>query len=323
MRTRRSDPAKPGFSRRRQGKGFRYIDAAGEPLPPDEVARIKNLVIPPAWTDVWICPDPLGHIQAVGTDAAGRRQYRYHDAWRENRDRQKFDHVLRVAGRLPRIRRSVRDDLGGRGLSRRRVLATVAGMLDLGRLRVGGDQYAEGDDATFGVATLQAGRFTVVRGRIDVCFPAMGGIQRELSVEDPDLTAVVKALLRIRAEDERLFAWRSAGPRNGNGLRDVHASDVNEYLREIAGLDVTAKDFRTWHATVSAAVLLAKQEKRTKRAGAGVMKEVAEELGNTPAVARASYVDPRVVERFNHGETTPRPVSSRSAVERQVRELLT
>jgi len=276
----------------------------GHPLTvADELDRIKGLVIPPAWQDVWICPDPRGHIQATGVDAAGRKQYLYHPVWRQKRDADKFDHVLEVARRLPRLRKRVRADLAGRGLRRERVLATAARLLDCGLFRVGGDQYAAGDEGTYGLATLQPSHVSVGRGEVVFTYPAKGGAERVYAVTDDDARAVIRDLVRTRADAERLFAYR-----NGRSWREVRSDDINAYLREASGCDVTAKDFRTWHGTVLAAVMLAVEgpggsATRRKRVIAAVMREVAEELGNTPAVARSSYVDPRVLDCF-HGGTT-------------------
>lgn len=261
-------------------------------------------MIPPAWRDVWICPDPAGHLQATGIDAAGRRQYLYHPQWRANRERRKFAHVLVIAPQLPRLRRRVGTDLGGSALSRDRVLALAVRLIDLGLFRVGGDQYATDDDPTFGVATLQADHVAAGAGTVRFCYRAKGGIERELSIRDPRVVATVRLLKRFRRGSERLLAYQDTE----KGWREVHASDVNAYLRLAAGADMTAKDLRTWHATVAAAVALARAEPpgsvtAARRCVAKVMRQVADDLGNTPAVARASYVDPRVVDLFLRGRT--------------------
>jgi DNA topoisomerase IB len=279
------------------------------------------LAIPPAWTDVWICPDPSGHIQAVGTDAAGRRQYRYHDAWRANRDKRKFDHVLTVAERLPRLRRRVDTHLREPGLSRERVLAAAVAVLDEGRLRVGGDEYAIGDEATYGVASLLARHVRVGRREAVFRFPAKGGIEHELRITGRAVVDALRELRRWRRGDRRLLAWR-----NGRQVREAHSTDINAYLREQTGCDVTAKDFRTWHATVAAAIALAgappaRSATARRRVVAATMREVAEELGNTPAVVRNSYVDPRVVDLYHAGVTVT-PGRTAQATERAVRRLL-
>jgi DNA topoisomerase I len=311
VRLRRSDPGRPGYGRRRRGRGFSYLDATGAPLTdPAQLDRIQALVIPPAWRDVWICPDPRGHIQAVGTDAAGRRQYRYHDVWRAQRDAAKFDHVLEVGRTLPTVRDAVAGHLHSRGMTRERVLGTAVRLLDVGCFRIGGEEYASGDEATFGLATLRREHVTLQRGAVRFCYPAKGGVQRTLDVRDDDVRTVVRALLRRGAEHPELLAYRA-----GDGWCDVRSADINAYLREVSGIDISAKDFRTWNGTVLAAVVLGVEEVEAaarhrprsatarKRAVTRTMREVADYLGNTPAVAKASYVDPRVVDLFHDGTT--------------------
>jgi DNA topoisomerase IB len=316
VRLRRSSPNRPGYTRRRRGKGFTYHDQTGAVITDRaELDRIRALVIPPAWRDVWICPDPRGHIQAVGTDAAGRRQYRYHDVWRAQRDAAKFDHVLSVGAHLPKVRHVVAEHLGERGLTANRVMATAVRLLDVGCFRIGGEEYASGDEATFGLATLRREHVALVRGAVRFCYPAKGGVQRTLDVRDDDVRAVVRALLKRESEHPELLAYR-----NGAGWCDIRSADINTYLREVSGIDISAKDFRTWNGTVLAAVVLAVDEleaaaKPARRAVKGrsatarrravsrAMREVAEYLGNTPAVAKASYVDPRVVDLFCDGTT--------------------
>jgi DNA topoisomerase IB len=290
---------------------------------PDELARLRGLVIPPAWRDVWISPHPNGHIQATGIDAAGRKQYLYHPQWRRKRDEAKFDHVLKVAHRLPVLRERVDRDLAGRGLSRDRVLATVARLLDMGMFRVGSDQYAVGEEATFGVATLRPEHARSRGGCVVFEFPAKGGIEQVRRIEDPELCGVLTNLRRRRRRADRLFGYW-----DGRQWRDVHSDEVNEYLREASGGEMTAKDFRTWHATVLAATELAtrgpaRSATARKKAVAGVMREVAELLGNTPTVARASYVDPRVVDLYHDGVVAPVDADTpRREAERRVLELL-
>ncbi|WP_229398271.1 DNA topoisomerase IB [Micromonospora okii] len=324
MRLRRSDPGRPGYTRRRRGRGWLFLDPAGEPVrDPAELARLRDLVIPPAWRDVWISPHPNGHIQATGIDAAGRKQYLYHPQWRRKRDEAKFDHVLKVAHRLPTLRERVDRDLAGRGLGRERVLATVAGLLDMGMFRVGSDQYAVGDDATFGVATLRPEHARTRGGCVVFEFPAKGGIEQVRRIDDPELCGVLTNLRRRRRRAERLFGYW-----DGRQWRDVHSDEINEYLREASGGEMTAKDFRTWHATVLAATELAargpaRSATARKRAVAGVMREVAELLGNTPTVARNSYVDPRVVDLYHDGVVAPVDGDTpRREAERRVLELL-
>ena len=248
----RSDPGGPGISRQRCGRGFRYFSAASEPITdPATRARIKALVIPPAWQEVWICPDPGGHMQAIGTDAAGRRQYLYHERWREEQDRAKFDRMVEFGRALPRLRRTVLDRLEGRGLHRDRVLAAAVRLMDLGFFRAGGEEYAA-DHGTFGLATIRREHVTCGRRELTFEYPAKCGIQREQAVADEQLRAVVRSLKRRSWGGRELLAWRT-----GTGGHDVTAADINDYLREISGADFTAKDFRTWNATVLAAVGLA------------------------------------------------------------------
>jgi DNA topoisomerase IB len=301
---RRSDPGGAGIRRRRCGRGFSYLGPdAAVITDPRTLTRIKALVIPPAWEDVWICGDPQGHIQAIGTDSAGRRQYRYHDLWREQRDQDKHDRVLEFGAALPRIRRVVCGHLAGQGLTRDRVLAAAIRLIDLGFFRPGGEEYAA-ENGTVGLATIRKEHVTLSQGQLVFEYSAKGAKQREQAVAEDHVCAVVRSLRRRRSGGDQLLAYRS-GPR----WHDVTASDINEYLREISGGEFTAKDFRTWHATVLAAVGLAVSESAAgrdaarKRAIARVVTEVAGYLGNTPAVARASYIDPRVIERYEQGRT--------------------
>jgi DNA topoisomerase IB len=300
----RSDPAAEGIRRRRCGRGFSYLGADAAVIKDARtLTRIRSLVIPPAWEDVWICVDPLGHIQAVGTDAAGRRQYRYHDLWREQRDQAKHDRVRDFGAALPRIREVVCRHLEGRGLTRDRVLAAAIRLIDLGFFRPGGEEYAE-ENGTFGLATIRKEHVTLSQGQLVFEYPAKGAKQREQAVAEDQVCAAVRSLRRRRDGGDQLLVYRS-----GRRWHDVTAADINDYLREVSGGDYTAKDFRTWHATVLAAVGLAvsvsaaAREASRKRAIARVVREVADYLGNTPAVARASYIDPRVIERYEEGRT--------------------
>jgi DNA topoisomerase IB len=301
----RSDLSESGIRRRRRGRGFQYIGPGGKLVTdPQTLARIKALVLPPAWDDVWICPDADGHIQAVGTDAAGRRQYRYHDEWREQQDQEKHDRMLQFGAALPRIRRGARRHLEGRGLSRERVLAAAICLIDLGFFRSGAEEYTA-HNGSFGLATIRREHVTCHQDQIVFEYAAKGAKQREQAVADDQVCAVVRALKRRRGGGDDLLAFRS-----GRGWHDVTASDLNDYLREMSGGgDFTVKDFRTWHATVLAAVGLAVSksaaatEAAHKRAVARVVQEVAGYLGNTPAVARASYIDPRIIDRYENGVT--------------------
>ncbi|WP_433221801.1 DNA topoisomerase IB [Dactylosporangium sp. CS-047395] len=301
MRLRRSHPDKPGLRRVRAGRGFSYRDASGtRHTDTATLDRIKALVIPPAWQDVWISPDDRGHIQAVGVDAAGRKQYLYHPQWREQRDRAKFAHTLDVAAGLPAMRDRIRHDLThGRGLSRDRVLAAIAGLLDLGMFRVGGAASADrDDDPSYGLSTLRPDHLRCTGGCVLLEFTGKSGIEHERRVEDGEICTVLRDLRRRRHGESRLFAYWDPAARR---WREVTAAAINTYLRDIGGQDMSAKDFRTWHGTVAAAKALAEQgpqptETKRRKAVAEAMRDVADLLGNTPTVARASYVDPRIID---------------------------
>jgi DNA topoisomerase-1 len=259
-------------------------------------------VIPPAWKKVWISPHAKDHIQAVGTDAAGRRQYLYHQLWLEERSEEKFDRVLDMSAALPEMRRQIASDLRGRGLTRKRVIALSLHMLDLGYFRAGGEQYAE-EHNSFGIATLRCEHVTVQRQGVEFDYPAKSGVRRTLLVEDPEVLRSVRSLVRRPDRGDRLLVYR-----NGSGWNDVHAEDLNARFKELVGDEHTIKDLRTWHGTVMAAAAFVDADPPAnktvmKRVESAVMKEVAEELGNTPAVARGSYVDPRVVEGYEAGLT--------------------
>jgi DNA topoisomerase I len=292
------------MERRRRGRGFEYLDESGERIGDAEaLERIRDLVIPPAWNEVWICPDPLGHIQAVGTDAAGRRQYLYHVRWRERRDREKFDEMLRFARILPRIRRVAGKHLKLQGMPRERVLACAVRLLDRGFFRIGTEDYAE-QNQTYGLATMQKRHVTLgPGGLITFDYVAKGGKRHLQSLVDGDVYSVVETLKRRRSGRE-LLAYR-----NGRTWVDVRSDDINAYIKDVTQDGYSAKDFRTWNATVIAAVALAVSGKAhasptaRKRAIARAVSEVAHYLGNTPAVCRASYIDPRVFDRFNDGLT--------------------
>ena len=286
----------------RRGRGFGFVDPDGAPLGTEARERAKALVVPPAWQDVWISPYPNGHIQAVGTDDAGRRQYLYHDAWHEARGREKHDRVLQLARRLPAARKHVASELRENGLSRRRVTAAGLRMLDAGLFRSGGDEY-ETEHGSHGVATLLRTHVTVSGEEISFEFPAKSGQLREAVMNDQLLARVVLSLKRSTYPGERLLAYRDK-----LGWHALHSSDLNVAFQEIAGEEFTVKDLRTWAATVTAAVALAQTgpaatEREVRRAEKDAMKVVAEHLGNTPAVARRSYVDPRVLDEYAVGRT--------------------
>lgn len=286
----------------RAGRGFSYRDQHGHTIHDEDLlARIRALAIPPAWTDVWIAPYANGHIQATGVDAAGRRQYIYHPTWRERKDRIKFDRALALAESLPGARRQVTIDLRGDDPTRDRALAAGFRMLDTGSLRVGSERYAEAN-GSFGLTTLLCAHATVSGDTVHLKFPAKSGQPWESDISDPDLAAVVRGLKR-RGQTARLLSFRDA-----DGWHPLAAADINEYVRLRTGGDFTAKDFRTLHGTIAAAISLAKHgpgRTRTARnkAIAQAMRDAAEVLGNTPAIARSSYVDPRMVDEFVHGRT--------------------
>jgi DNA topoisomerase I len=304
-RLRRSDPSGPGHTRVRRGSGFSYRDASGAAIrDPDEILRIKELVIPPAWRDVWICPDPLGHLQATGTDAAGRRQYLYHPRWREQRDRRKFDHMLDFATQLPRLRRRILRTLRTEGeLDRERVLAAAIRLLDVGLFRIGSEQYAD-EEGGVGLATVTKAHVHLRDGEVVFDYVGKSGKHQRQAVRDPAVGEVVRALKRRRGGGDQLLAYRAERAWHG-----VRSEQINEYLKAQIGDAYSAKDFRTWNATVLAAVSLAADGRSAtsararKRAMDGAVRGVSEVLGNTPAVARASYIDPRVFDRYRSGWT--------------------
>ena len=310
-RLRRVDCSMPGIRRRRVGRGFTYVDAFGQRVTdPEELDRIRALAIPPAWTDVWICPLANGHIQATGVDARGRRQYRYHDAWRLRRDQEKFDHLIAFGRALPAMRKAICRDLALPHLPRERVLACATRLLDLGFFRIGTEGYAE-QNQTYGLATMRKEHVTVGPGDlVTFDYTAKSGKRRLQSIVDPDVAEVVRALKRRRGSGPELLAYR----RDEGGWADVRSADINAYVKEVTGGEFTAKDFRTWNATVLAAVALAVSATVTsvtgrKRAVTRAVKEVAHYLGNTPAVCRASYIDPRVVDRYQAGVTVAAELS--------------
>jgi DNA topoisomerase-1 len=329
-RLRTVDPSTKGWTRRRVGKGFAYYDEHGERLGPEEVERVKSLVIPPAWEDVWICPFPNGHLQAVGVDAAGRRQYLYHPDWRTKRDAMKFERVTKIAGKLARTREAVTEHLALEGMPLERAAATAVRLLDRGYFRIGSDAYAD-DEGGFGLTTLER-RHVRRRGKVLVFkFLGKSGVEHTIEIDDPLAIEAVESMRRRRSKDERLMAYKEL-----RRWLALDAARVNEYLRESTGGEMTAKDFRTWHATVLAAAALAESDEpgdtkaSRKRAVRKAMVEVAEYLGNTPAIARSSYVDPRVIDRYESGTTissaTRRryktPEERQAALERAVLRLL-
>ena len=306
-RLRRVDCSSPGIARRRRGKGFEYLDdTTGERIEDEDIIqRISALAIPPAWGEVWICADPLGHIQATGMDARGRKQYRYHDRWRERRDRQKFDAMVDFARSLPQLREQVDGDLRKRTISRERVLACAVRLLDRGFFRIGSEDYAE-ENETYGLATMRKRHVTIEGNTLVFDYEAKGGKRRVQTIADPKLSRLVKTLRERRGGGHELLAYR-----NGSSWRDIRSTEINDYIKEAIGEEHSAKDFRTWNATMLAAVVLAasarERDMSTKggrnRAKRDAVKQVSEYLGNTPAVCRASYIDPRVFDRFDGGLT--------------------
>jgi DNA topoisomerase-1 len=303
----------------RAGKGFSYRDASGAVVSDRELrARFDHLAIPPAWTDVWIAPHTNGHIQAVGTDGVGRRQYIYHPTWREQKDRLKFDRALSLAESLPTARRRVTIDLRTTEPTRERALAAAFRMLDTGSLRVGSERYAE-SNGSHGLATLLCAHAVVSGDTVRLKFPAKSGQEWESDITDPDLAAVIRALKR-RGATARLLAWK-----DGRTWHPIHSHEINEYVREQTGGAFTAKDFRTLHGTIAAAISLAQHGPEQKKAAraralAQAMRDASEVLGNTPAIAKKSYVDPRVVDLYTSGTTIDR--NRINAAESELRSLL-
>ncbi len=303
-RLRRADCSAPGIVRRRRGRGFEYVDESGERIEdPEMLERIRDLVIPPAWENVWICPYPTGHIQAVGTDAAGRRQYLYHPVWRARRDQEKFDEMIRFARALPRLRVITARRLHEKQVTRERVLASAVRLLDRGFFRIGTEGYAE-QNQTYGLATMERRHVTLGDGHlITFDFVAKGGKRRVQSIVDPEVYRLMEKLKRRRGGAE-LLAYKK-----GRSWVDVRSDDINDYIKELTGEGFSAKDFRTWNATVIAAVALAVSGRAAatksarERAITRAVKEVAHYLGNTPAVCRNSYIDPRVFDRYRDGLT--------------------
>ena len=311
MRLKRADPNGTGWTRTPHGSGFSYRDADGELLAKDIIADLKALAIPPAWSEVWICPHRNGHIQATGYDAAGRKQYLYHPAWREQRDKMKFDRVIEAASLLPKARATWTEHLSLDGMPRERAMACAVRLLDLGYFRIGSDAYTDAN-GSFGLTTLEKRH---VRRAGDVLlfeFTGKSGVDHSVEIDDPLAIAAVEKMRRRRTGSDRLLAYQEQ-----REWLDLDASDVNDYLRDGTGGELTAKDFRTWHATVIAAISLAMTEepgssKRSRqRAVKAACVKVSEYLGNTPTMAKNSYIDPRVIDLYEDG------VTIRAALERE------
>ncbi|GAA4408809.1 DNA topoisomerase IB [Fodinibacter luteus] len=323
-------PQMKGWTRRRAGRGFAYLDGDGARLPAQDVERIRSLAIPPAWKDVWICPWPNGHIQAIGTDAAGRRQYLYHPVWREKRDQLKFDRVKVAGARLARARERMIEDLRAEGMPLARAAATATRLLDLGYFRIGSDAYADAN-GSFGLTTLE--RRHVRRRGADLLFSFVGksGIEHSITISDPHVIESLNLMRRRRGGSARLLAYRGEAR-----WADLDASAVNAYIAQMVAEDLTAKDFRTWHATVLAAVALAESPERgttkasQKRAVKAAVEEVSAYLGNTPTIAKKSYIDPRVIDQYEAGVTIaptlarsyPDEAKRQAAIEKAVARLI-
>ncbi|MGN6588358.1 MAG: DNA topoisomerase IB [Solirubrobacterales bacterium] len=309
-RLRRADCASPGIERIRRGRGFSFRDCDGTPISDtDTLERIRQLAIPPAWKEVWICPDPFGHIQATGYDEAGRKQYLYHERWQQRQPERKFELVREFALKLPKLRRAVTADLRREGMPRERALACAVRLLDLGFFRVGSEVYAE-ENESFGLATVRREHVTLKRSEVVFDFPAKSGQRRIQSIRDAAARRALETMYRRRDGPEDLLAYHEGGE-----WRDVRSDEINEYIHEHIGEEFTAKDFRTWHGTVLAAVELAsKQPPRSEAAAKRTIKaavdRVSDALGNTPAVCRASYIDPRVLDRYRDGTTIKPPTST-------------
>jgi DNA topoisomerase I len=290
----------PGFSRQRKGEEFEYLDQKGKPIRDEQrLLRIKRLAIPPAWSDVWICPSPNGHIQATGRDARRRKQYRYHERWREIRDENKYDRLVNFGKALPKIRRRLEKDLARSGLPREKVLATIVQLLERSFIRVGNEEYAR-ENKSFGLTTMQDRHVDVKGSKLRFRFRGKSGREHEVDVTDRRLARIVLKLQDLPGQS--LFQYLDD---EGN-VRDITSQDVNEYLREITGEDFTAKDFRTWAGTVLAAIALSaagefETKKQAKANIKNAIKAVAKILGNTPAICRQCYIHPIVLETYLKG----------------------
>ena len=297
----------PGIRRRRAGRGFVYLNGHGPIREEAALARIRSLVIPPAWRDVWICPTPSGHIQAVGRDARGRKQYRYHPRWRETRDESKYTRMLAFSRALPRIRERVDADLGRRGLPREKVVATIVRLLETTLVRVGNEEYARAN-RSFGLTTLRDRHVDVDGSEVRFQFRGKGGKEHAVDVRDPRVARIVRRLQDLPGQE--LFQYVD----EDGARRSVDSGDVNAYLREISGEDFTAKDFRTWAGTVLCALALAEGPVATSTREAArhirrAIVRVAERLGNTPAISRACYVHPALLDAYRQGVTLEPPAN--------------
>jgi DNA topoisomerase-1 len=292
---------RPGFRRRRAGRGFTYLDTEGRAIKDErELRRIRRLAIPPAWTDVWVSPDPRGHIQAIGRDARRRKQYRYHERWREVRDETKYERMLDFAKALPRIRKRVARDIARPRLTRERVLATIVRLLETSLIRVGNDEYAR-HNSSYGLTTLREKHVHVVGSRVTFRFRGKSGKEHDVDVRDPRVARVIRRLQELPGQELFRFVDQAGE------VRMLDSADVNAYLREVAGDDVTAKDFRTWAGTIQAtrelsAIGAAETARAAKRNITHAVKAVAARLGNTPAVCRQCYIHPAIVQAYLDGK---------------------
>ncbi|MFT3727048.1 MAG: DNA topoisomerase IB [Terricaulis sp.] len=293
--------AMPGISRRRAGKGFAYRDAHGHALRDKAaLARIRSLAIPPAWTDVWICASPNGHIQATGRDARGRKQHRYHPRFREVRDAAKFDHLADFGAALPALRRRIDLDMRKQGMPREKVLATIVRLLDTTMIRVGNEEYAKANKS-YGLTTLKGRHAEIHGGELKFVFTGKSGRSWRLTLKDRRVARIVKAIQDLPGQ--RLFQYRD----QAGDIQQVTSTDVNAYLRDISGADITAKDFRTWGGSVLAAAELSRlgafdTEALAKANIKAAIENVSQTLGNTPAICRKCYVHPALTESYLAGE---------------------
>jgi DNA topoisomerase I len=292
----------PGFSRHRKGEDFEYFDTKGKPIRDEQrLLRIKRLAIPPAWSDVWICASANGHIQATGRDARRRKQYRYHERWREIRDENKYDRLISFGKALPKIEKRVQKDLALNGLPRAKVLATIVQLLERSFIRVGNEEYAR-ENKSFGLTTMQDRHVNVKGSKLRFRFRGKSGRQHEVDVTDRRVAKIVLKLQDLPGQD--LFQYID----DEGEVRDITSQDVNQYLREITGEDFTAKDFRTWAGTVLAAIALSvagefATKKQAKANIKNAIEAVAKILGNTPAICRQCYIHPIVLETYLKGNS--------------------
>jgi DNA topoisomerase-1 len=321
---------RPGLRRKRNGKGFTYLDANSQIIRDKTVLqRIKSLVIPPAWTDVWICPQSNGHIQVTARDSKGRKQYRYHTRWREIRDETKYTRLLEFAKSLPKIRRRVNEDLKLSGMPREKILATIVRLLETTFIRIGNEAYAR-DNHSFGLTTLRTRHVDVSGTTLKFQFRGKSGKFHSITLSDPKLAKVIKRCQDLPGQE--LFQFIDEAGMN----QTITSADVNQYLRDVSGQDFTAKDFRTWAGTVLAACALSEfeavdSETEAKKNVATAIQKVAERLGNTPAICRKCYIHPLIIQQFLNGDlpqnlpagvTTAKQTISLRKEEREVVKIL-